>query len=220
MSKILLAFSSLFGANAQLAEVTESVLTGFGAEVRVRHVPELVFAGIMRPEVKSYEAATGEDLAWAEGIILGSPSHTGLLSASMKAFIDLNHEAAVAGDYLNKTFVAMATSGFMHAGQEGVVANLNSVAAAWGCLVVPPSTANDTINRMNGNPYGLSFVLEHGKIPDPEATKQVLETYFKRFVAVTSATAQLRPIPSVAAHLAETQKQAAGSPPTIAGVFG
>ena len=110
----------------------------------------------------------------------------------MKAFIDANHEAAVNGKYLNKTFTGMATSGFAHAGQERVVDDLNAVAAAWGCLVVTPSTANPDLNRLNGNPFGLSFVLQHGKIADVDVVTQVLKIHFKRFVAVTEALTSLK----------------------------
>lgn len=192
MPKVLIVVSSLFGANARLAELTGDVLERLGAEVRLRRVPEVVFADHVQPSAKTESLASAEDLAWADGFVMGSPSHTGLLSASMKAFIDTHHDAAVAGDYLNKTFVAMATSGFAHAGQEGVVGNLNAAAAAWGCLVVPPSTADSTINALGGNPYGLSFVLERGKVSSPESVVWLLEAYFARFIAVTKATATLR----------------------------
>lgn len=192
MSRVLVVFSSLFGANAQLAELAEAALTAAGAETRVRRVEELVMDDIVRPEAKESEVATAEDLAWADGIVLTSPSHTGLPSASIKGFIDEHHDAAVSGDYLNKTFAAMATSGFAHAGQERVVDSLNAVGAAWGCVLVPPSTANSTINKLDGNPFGLSFVLRHGKIPDTEVAAEVLAEFFSRFVAVTDALVPLR----------------------------
>ncbi|WP_273729415.1 flavodoxin family protein [Brucella gallinifaecis] len=188
MARILIAISSNFGANLVLARLLSPVLEGFGANVRIRRVE----VHAPSAELSELEYASGIDLEWADGFVFSSPSHTGLMSSAMKAFIDANHEAAVNGNYLNKTFAGMATSGFAHAGQERVVDDLNTVAAAWGCLVVTPSTANPDLNRLNGNPFGLSFVLQHGKIADVEVVTQVLKIHFKRFVAVTKALTSLR----------------------------
>lgn len=192
MSRVLVVFASLFGANAQLSTLVEAALKSAGAEVRVRRVQSVALVEAEQPAAETAPVVTGDDLAWADGFVFTSPSHTGLLSASMKAFIDEHHTAAVDGKFLNTTFTAMATSGFAHAGQERVVDDLNAVAAAWGCLLVPPSTANPEINTQNGNPYGLSFVLEHGKIADLERAAEVIEAHLDRFVEVTDATAELR----------------------------
>ena len=73
-----------------------------------------------------------------------------------------------------------------------MVDSLNAVGAAWGCVLVPPSTADPTINKLDGNPFGLSFVLSHGRLPDSEVAAEVLREYFRRFTAVTEALAPLR----------------------------
>lgn len=211
MARILIVFSSLFGANAQLAELADTTLTAAGVEVRVRRVAEVALPGDVQPSAEDAPLADGADLDWADGYVFSSPSHTGLPSASIKAFIDEHHDAAVAGRFLDKTFTAMATSGFAHAGQERVVDDLNAVAAAWGCVIVPPSTANPIINKINGNPYGLSFVLEHGKLADRKVAEEAIGAHLARFAAVTAAIATLseRPAPS-------GQRK---PPPTAADVF-
>lgn len=214
MARILFVYSSVFGANAELAGLTESALGALGAEVRVRRVREVVLPDAVQPSAEEHPLASADDLAWADGFVFSSPSHTGLLSASLKAFIDQNHDAAVAGAYLDKAFTAMATSAFAHAGQERVVDDLNAIGAAWGCVLVPPSTANPVINKLDGNPYGLSFVLSHGKLADAGVAKEVLETHFARFVAVTDALVPLR------AATAPTEPSSPPGPPTAAAVFG
>ncbi|MGU3575311.1 flavodoxin family protein [Brucellaceae bacterium C25G] len=187
MTKILIAISSNFGANMKLAQILAPLLEGFGANVRIRRVEPHAPSS----ELSKLEYASAQDLEWADGFVFSSPSHTGLMSAAMKSFIDTHHDAAVNGHYMNKAFTGMATSGFAHAGQERVVDDLNAIAAAWGCLVVTPSTANSDLNRLNGNPFGLSFVLEHGKIANPEVVAEVLSIHFKRFVEVTSILSAL-----------------------------
>lgn len=209
MARILIVYSSLFGANAALAALAASALADAGAEVRVRRVREVALAQDVQPQAEADELVSGADLDWADGFVFGSPSHTGLLSASMKAFIDEHHDAAVAGRHLDKTFTAMATSGFAHAGQERVVDDLNAVGAAWGCILVPPSTADATLNALDGNPYGLSFVLSHGALAAGDTAVQVLSRHLARFVRITDAVRPAAP----AAGPAHTV-------PTIAEVLG
>jgi len=214
VARILIVFSSLFGANAELARLTETALAATGAEVRTRRVPEVALPQDVQPAAAHEQLATPADLDWADGFVVASPSHTGLLSASIKAFIDENHDAAVAGAYLNKTFTAMATSAFAHAGQERVVDDLNAVGAAWGCVLVPPSTASATMNKLDGNPYGLSFVLAHGKIADTAVAAEVLGEHLSRFVAITDALAPVRAVGGSA-----SPEQPGHQPPRAADVF-
>ena len=185
MPKILVVFSSLFGANASLAEDIRKALVSAGADVRVRGVKQIVLAQDQTAAAADHPDATGEDLAWADGYVFTSPAHTGLLSAAMKAFIDEHHDDAVAGHYLNRTFTGMSTTGFKHGGQERVVDELNAAASAWGCIIVPPSTANASLNVLDGNPWGLSFVLEHGALPGREEMAEILTPHLNRFVEVT-----------------------------------
>lgn len=192
MVRVLVVHSSLFGANARLAGLVQEALEESGAQVRSRGVRQVVLASAQVEPAAAIPLASADDLEWAEGFVFTSPSHTGLPSAAIKAFVDENHDAAVRGAYVDKTFTAMATSGFAHAGQERVVDDLNAVAAAWGCVLVPPSTAFDRINALNGNPFGLSFVLSHGEIVDVESASTVLRLHLGRFVSVTSALARAR----------------------------
>lgn len=183
MANILIVISSQFGANLALAKLVETKLSSLGAKVRIRRVE----IETSLPALAEIPYAISEDLKWADGFVFSSPSHTGLLTAAMKSFIDLHHDLAVNGAFLNKTFTAMATSGFAHAGQERVVDNLNAIAAAWGCLIITPSTANSTLNQLNGNPFGLSFVLDHGKIPEIENTNKAIDIHFTRYFSITKS---------------------------------
>lgn len=183
--KILVVYSGLFGANADLANRIEATLTPMDTQVRVRGVKQIVLADHQKESAAKHPIATAKDLLWADGFIFTSPAHTGSLSAAMKAFVDDNHDDAVAGKYLNKTFTAMSTSGFTHGGQERVVNELNAIAGVWGCLVVTPSTANATLNGSDGDPWGLSFQIDEASVPNNAHVTQVLEIHLRRFVQVT-----------------------------------
>lgn len=192
MSNILVVYSSLFGANAELAEKIQQILQEQGDQVRVRGVKQIVLAEAQKPDARQGREANADDLAWAQGFVLTSPAHTGLLSAALKAFVDENHDAAVSGQFLNKAFTGMSTGAFTHAGQERVVDELNAIGAAWGCIIVPPSTALPELNTADGNPYGLSFVLDKGKLPDQPWVEQALALHLRRFSGVTAALVPLQ----------------------------
>ncbi len=187
MPKVLVVFSSIFGANAALASQVEEVLRDQGAEVRVRGVPQLVLAKYEVEAAKAYPKATQADLEWADGYVVTSPVHTASLSASLKAFVDGVHEGAVAGKYEDRTFTSMVTADLLHSGQEVVAKQLNNIGEAWGCLIVAPSTASASLNAEDGNAFGLSFTLEKGKLP--ENIGPVLEEHLARFVRLTGALA-------------------------------
>ena len=206
--KVLVVFSSIFGANAALAEQCQAALEEAGADVRVRGVPQLVLGEYEVESAKAHPKATTEDLEWADGYILTSPAHTGAMSASIKAFVDSEHDGALAGKYEDKTFTAMATAELPHSGQEAVVKQLNSLGSAWGCVIVPPSTANPSLNASDGNAFGLSFTLEKGKLP--EGIKPVLSQHLDRFVKLTYALAAARP------EIQESTASTAGSAKIVA----
>ena len=189
--KVLVVFSSIFGANAALAEQCQAVLEEAGADVRVRGVPQLVLGQYEVASAKAHPKASAEDLEWADGYLLTSPVHTGALSASIKAFVDSEHDGAIAGKYQDKTFTSMATGELPHSGQESVVKQLNSIGDAWGCVVVAPSTANPELNNSDGNAFGLSFTLVKGKLP--EGIEPALSQHLNRFVKITEAVAAARP---------------------------
>lgn len=76
---------------------------------------------------------------------------------------------------------------------------------------MPPSTANSVINKLNGNPYGFSIVLEHGKLADTALAEDVISAHLARFAAATAAVAAGR-APSPVSNIRKP-------PPTAAEVF-
>lgn len=73
MGKILVLYDSQGGYTAKMAQyVAEGATQISGHEIRLKCVDE----------------AAKEDVLWADGIAVGSPTHLGLMSAKMKAFWD------------------------------------------------------------------------------------------------------------------------------------
>ena len=73
MNRILVLYDSQTGNVAQMARlVADGAASVPGTEVRVRSVEE----------------ATADDVAWCDGLAVGSPTHMGILSWKMKRFWD------------------------------------------------------------------------------------------------------------------------------------
>jgi len=103
--RILIAYHSQTGNTAKLAAaVREGAASVAGAEVLLRSV----------------EDATGDDIAKADGIVLGTPVHWGSLSAESKRFLDRVGEVLSKGKTLGegRTAGVFCTAGGASNGQE------------------------------------------------------------------------------------------------------
>lgn len=202
MVKVLIVYNSLFGANIEVAKLAKQSLERNGAEVVLRRT-DIVTGMETKPNFLSYASkelleipiATNEDMESADAYVFSSPTHSSMMSASMKYFIDAHHDRAAAGKYMNKPFTAMTTTGFQHAGDEEVIEQFYAVAQHWGCLIVSVSITNAFVNKQGGNPYGLSFVVDdQGKLQGVAEIKKMMDIHFSRFVEISNRLVGLEPI--------------------------
>ena len=102
MGNILVLYDSKGGNTRQMAEyVAEGVQEITGIDLRMRSVDE----------------ATADDTLWADGIAVGSPTHTGLASWKMKKFWDDN-AGKMWGKMDGKLGCAFSSSGGWGGGSE------------------------------------------------------------------------------------------------------
>src|SRR3954465_13786720 len=96
-ANVLVAYYSATGHVHGLAKAVRQGAEEAGAEVRLRHVEELASEmlisqnqawGRHRSEVDDEPVATLEDLEWADGIALGTPTRFGNVAAQLKMFLD------------------------------------------------------------------------------------------------------------------------------------
>ena len=100
---------------------------------------EAVAAGIEETEGVRYklipvEEAEPDDLLEAEGVIVGSPTHCGLLTWKLKRFFD-EHTGAAWGEVKGKIGAAFTTSGGLGGGNEMAAASILNVLINYGFLV-------------------------------------------------------------------------------------
>jgi NAD(P)H dehydrogenase (quinone) len=170
--KILVVYYSLFGHVLQLARaVAEGARSVPGADVVLRRVEDLPFNQSKLQQSRHAQDAlqlqqdipvvTLEDLKSADGILFGTPTRFGNMTAQMKALFDQLAELWLQGDLEGKPaglFISTATT---HGGQETTAFTMMAPLLHLGMLVVgvPYSTPGllHTEGR-GGTPYAATTV--------------------------------------------------------------
>jgi NAD(P)H dehydrogenase (quinone) len=192
------ATGNLYRLAKALAEGAEQS----GAEVRLRRVAELAPEETIaknprwvahRDAVAELPEATLDDLEWAQGIALGSPTRFGLPAAQLKQFLDQTGGLWAQGKLVDKVATAFTSASTRHGGLEATILAINTVLYHWGAIVLPLGYTDDVV-RQTGSPYGTSWVSVKSAPPDEAA----LETARHQGRRLATVTGRVHPaVPSV-----------------------
>ena len=136
MAKIAIIYYSSTGHTHRIAEAAAEGARAAGAEVRLRKVAELAPAAAIdsnpawRAHVEATHdipEATPDDLEWADGFLLGTPTRFGLPAAQLKQFIDQCGGKWFTGQLQDKAAGAFAGAGNQHGGQESTLLALQNI---------------------------------------------------------------------------------------------
>ena len=176
--RIAVVFYSATGNVAALAEALAEGARGAGGEVRVRPVaeraPQEAIAANRRwkewVENNPYDTeASLDDLEWADGIALGSPTRFGAAAEQLKAFLDTTGGLWAQGKLASKVGTSFTSASTGHGGLEATIVAMNMVFYHWGTIIMPLGYAADPSLMQSGNPYGASWVSRRSAAPDDEA---------------------------------------------------
>lgn len=171
MNEILVLYYSRYGATEAMArEVCKGVDSVKGCTARLRTVPPVSAVS------ESVEDAipdsgppyvTTDDLAECSGLVMGSPTRFGNMSASLKYFLD-----STGGDWMKGTLVGKPAGVFtststVHGGNETTLLTMAIPLLHHGMLYVglPYSEEKLTSTTTGGSPYGATHVTWN-KNPD------------------------------------------------------
>ena len=170
-TKVLVVFYSMYGNTAKLAKaVAEGARQVQNAEVSLRQVEELVPKEIIeanermkqvKKELADIPIATNEDLVEADGIIFGTPTRYGNMSAQMKQFIDKTGKLWAEGKLINKVAGVFTSTSTLHGGQETTIITSMIPLLHHGMIIVGIPYSEPRISAMEfggGSPYGASSV--------------------------------------------------------------
>lgn len=164
MSEVLVLFDSRNGMTEALArEVCLGVDSVAGMAARLRTVPAVSSAAETR------EAAVPEsgppyvepsDLAECEGLVLGSPTHFGNMTAALKYFFDSTVTEWLSGTLNGKPAGVFTSTSSLHGGQETTLLTMAIPLLHHGMIYVGLPYAEKALSATTtgGSPYGASHV--------------------------------------------------------------
>ena len=202
MTRIAVIYYSATGNVHALARAVAEGAADEGADVRLRHVaelaPEMLISfkqhwGRHRSELDDQPDASLEDLEWADGIALGTPTRFGNVAAQLKVFLDLAGELWERGALVDKVATSFTSAQTEHGGQESTILALNNTFYHWGAIVLPLGYTVHEVFNSGGNPYGASYTSGHrvGGQPD-ETAITVARAQGARLARVTAAIVAAR----------------------------
>ncbi len=193
-AKITIVYYSTYGHNYIMAQAAADAAETAGAEVRLRKVEETVSQEVIdaqdawkaQQEAQSdIPVASHDDMEWADGYFLSSPTRYGGAASQMRAFIDTLGPLWQEGKLADKTFTATTSAQNTHGGQETTLQTLYITAMHWGCVLVPPGYSDGSVFNAGGNPYGTTVTAD-----GPDVSEESLEAIrhqARRLVRFTDA---------------------------------
>lgn len=169
--KLLVVYHSLYGHIATMADaVAEGARSVQGVDVAIKRVPETLPQDIInnmgaagpQAALADVPIATYEDLAAADGIIFGTPTRFGNMSAQMKQFLDGTGQLWATNALVGKVGSVFTSTATQHGGQESTILSFHTVLLHHGFIVVGlpyTFTGQMEITEITGcSPYGASTI--------------------------------------------------------------
>ncbi len=164
--KVAVIYYSATGNVHQMAEHLENAALDAGAEVRRRHVREIAPREAIDAnpawrahvdELEDEPTASPEDIAWADVVLLGSPTRYGNVTSQFQQLIDTLGPMWAKGELADKVYAAFTSSQTAHGGQESTLLSIYRQVMHFGGVIVAPGYT-DPLKFADGNPYGVSHV--------------------------------------------------------------
>ena len=165
-TKLAIIYYSATGTVDAMARRAAETAEKHGAEVRLRHVAETAPDEAVqsqeewvahREAVADEPEATPEDLAWADAVLIGSPTRYGHVTSQIQALFDTTGPLWEEGKLADKVYAGFTASQTEHGGQESTLLSLYTTLYHWGGIVVAPGYT-DPLKFKDGNPYGVGKV--------------------------------------------------------------
>ncbi len=182
-TNVLIVFYSTYGHTHQMAEAVQKGAAGVqDTEVRVRRVAELeqarqAFSGQdayqnAQEAMQDIPEATLDDLRWADGIVWGTPTRYGNMTAQLKQFIDSTGPLWQKGELEDKATGVFTSTASIHGGQETTILSTLIPLLHLGMVFVgTPYGQNQqilTTDGIGGSPYGPATLAGSDGSRQPE----------------------------------------------------
>ena len=191
MTKILVLYHSASGNLEAMAQQIARGIDGVeSCDAVIKTVPSVsATSAASDPAIPETGApyATLDDLSAADGLLLGSPTRFGNMSAELKFFLDGTTSAWFKGTLAGKAAGVFTSSGSMHGGQESTLLSMMLPLMHHGMVMVgiPYSEAELATTERGGTPYGASHVAgTTGDMPLTDTEKKLCRALGSRVATV------------------------------------
>ncbi len=191
-NQVLILYYSDSGNTRTMAQhVARGVESVTNCDAKLRTVPKVSFTNeAVSATVPDSGApfATLDDLATCDGLILGSPTRFGNMSASLKHFLDQTSGLWFKGSLCDKPAAVFTSTGSLHGGQESTLLSMMLPLLHHGMVFagLPYSEAELMNTSSGGTPYGASHVSSATGDRQPDTTELSLCKALGRRVAELS----------------------------------
>jgi NAD(P)H dehydrogenase (quinone) len=172
MMKILVVYYTMFGHVLQLARaVEEGARSVAGVDVALRRVAEFEevikktadneYIVKIREQQANIPVCTVDDLRQADGVIFGTPTRYGNMTAQMKQLIDSTGSLWLKGEMEGKPAGVFTSTASTHGGQETTLLTMMVPLIHLGMLIVGvPYSIEGMIHTeaRGGTPYGATTI--------------------------------------------------------------
>lgn len=200
---VLIVFYSRNGSTEAMARAVAEGAQGQEAQVRLRRARDIVGPDVMAKAPgwtensarmdAAYPAPTTDDADWADGIVFGTPTRFGNVSAELKAYIDSLGGLWFQGKLNGKAGGAFTSTSSLHGGNEATITSLFHPLAHLGFIIVPLGYGDPIVFRA-GTPYGASTVSGQNSAPPTADDLDVARFQGRRVTQVARVLKQLRTV--------------------------
>lgn len=179
---ILVLYDTNHERTKELAYAIAEGVVNVGMAVKIRRVPKVSstteqVSPAIPDEGDLY--CTMDELSDCAGLAVGSPTHFGNMSASMKYFWDNTVTQWLSGALQGKPACVFTSSGTMHGGNEATLLSMMLPLLHHGMLMVGLPYAHGELSRTvrGGTPYGASSVVGSAHELSMTADERALAVY-------------------------------------------
>jgi NAD(P)H dehydrogenase (quinone) len=164
MTEILVLYYSRHGNTAEMARlITHGVEEVSGVTANLRTVPPVsATCEAVDDDIPTSGPpyADLEDLKQCDGLIIGSPTHYGNMSSSLKYFLDQTTSLWFSGALAGKPAGVFTSTSSLHGGQETTLISMMLPLLHHGMIIsgLPYSEPELLKTKTGGTPYGPSHV--------------------------------------------------------------
>ncbi|TDD12108.1 NAD(P)H:quinone oxidoreductase [Nonomuraea deserti] len=192
---IAIVYYSATGTITEIAREMAETAEKSGAKVRLRQAAELAPKEAIDSNpawaanlaaTADIPTATADDLVWADGVLLGSPTRFGNVAAQLKQYLDTLGPVWQQGLLADKVYSGFTSAGTGHGGHEATLLALSHTFHHFGGILVPPGYTHPA-KYADGNPYGTSHLDQGGTAPVDDTTRAAARVQAERVVRFTRA---------------------------------